>query len=209
MKQNTRRTEPPESVSKERDVVRAPTATDNVVRLDKRRTTVDFSLQSKGELNWLMNVTGCESRGDIIGTSLTLFSALVEMEHRDVQLFIQDSDGSNALLIPSFRAVNGLLRSSCKTDRTRFTLELPAMAVRNLEKLKASSGERKTADVIRQAVHLHWVLLNEVEKGRKVVVNERTSGNTYELFDIGVEIQHDKTETAITQASEEKVSRHA
>lgn len=154
----------------------------NVIVLDKQRTTLDFSVQTANEVDLLMKLTGSESMSDVIRSSLTMFSALDKMEARGDSMFIRDEDGSNALFIPSLRAVNGLLRSSCRTKKRRVTLELNARAANTLKALQQATGETKKTDVIRQAIHLHWTLLNEADQGRRVVVRDKNN-EEYDMFE--------------------------
>ena len=153
---------------------------DNVVSLEKRRTSVDLSETSQQELDWLCTATG-GGRADVIRMSLYLFWLLAGMENRNLAIVIRDDDGKNVLFVPTLAAINGLLRGSTADKRLRLTLELPAKALRELEELRKYTGENKKADVIRQAIHLNWALFNEVQKGRKVVVREPT-GEEYDLF---------------------------
>jgi len=185
MKQGTRR-----------DTSTKSAQTDNVIQFSKRRMSVDLSTQTQGELTWLMTITGSDRRSDVIGTALILFSALADMEARNLELFIQDSDGANSLFIPSLRAVNGLLRTSQRATRSTITLELARKAYEDLDNLKKKTGEKSKSDVIRQSIHLYWVLVNEVEKGRRVIVKDRERSETYDLFDLGSELDQKWEETA-------------
>ena len=154
---------------------------DNVITLEKRRTSVDLSARTLKELDWLAGGPEAKRRAEAIRTSLFLFWMLAGMEAHKTDIFVRDSDGNNALFVPTLNAINGLLRASTKADGIRLTLELPARTLRELEELRKYTGETKKADVIRQAIHLNWVLFNEVQKGRKVVVRE-PSGEEYDLF---------------------------
>ena len=155
--------------------------TDNVIKLEKRRTSVDLSARTLKELDWLAGGSEAKRRAEALRSSLFLFWMLAGMEARKVSIFIRDSDGNNSLFVPTLNAINGLLRSSAKADGIRLTLELPTRTLNELEQLRKYTGETKKADVIRQSIHLNWVLSNEVQKGRKVVVKEPT-GDEYDLF---------------------------
>ena len=154
---------------------------ENVVSLQKRRTSVDLSMESQEELDWLRTTTGARNRADVIRMALYLFWLLAGMENKSLAIVIRDDDGKNVLFVPTLAAINGLLRASTAEKRLRLTLELPAKALRELEELRLYTGETKKADVIRQAIHLSWALFNEVQKGRKVVVRE-LGGEEYDLF---------------------------
>jgi len=154
---------------------------DNVITLEKRRTSVDLSARTLKELDWLAGGPEAKRRAEAIRTSLFLFWMLAGMEAHKTDIFVRDSDGNNALFVPTLNAINGLLRASTRGDGIRLTLELSARTQRELEELRKYTGETKQADVIRQAIHLNWVLFNEVQKGRKVVVRE-PSGEEYDLF---------------------------
>lgn len=157
------------------------TPADNVITLEKRRTSVDLSARTLKELDWLAGGPETKKRAEALRESLYLFWMLAGMEERRIEVFIQDEDGGNSLFVPTLNAINGLLRSSGRTDGIRFTLELPARTLREIDELRKYTGESKLADVIRQAIHLNWTLFNEVQKGRKVIVRE-PSGEKYDLF---------------------------
>lgn len=154
---------------------------DNVIMLEKRRTSVDLSARTLKELDWLAGGPETKRRAEALRTSLYLFWILAGMEVRKLEIFIRDPNGKNALFVSTLNAINGLLRSSIKTDGIRLTLELPARTLREIEELRKHTGETKKADVIRQAIHLNWVLFNEVQKGRSVIIRE-PDGEEYDLF---------------------------
>lgn len=154
----------------------------NVVVLEKRRTSVDLSGHSQRELNWLMKVGGDLSRSEAIQQALYLHFWLATMEADKSKVIICDPDGGNSLMVLSLIAFNNVTRST-KDDQKplRLTLELPAKAVKEIEQLREQTGEKKLADVIRQAIHINWVLLNEVRLGRKVIIRE-TTNEEFDLF---------------------------
>ncbi len=174
---------------------------DNIVPLDRQRTSVDLSSQTKRELDWLVDATGSGGRAEVIRLSLLTFWTLAGIEKRNIAIIIRDQSGSNGLFIPSLRAVNGVLRGCNSADRLRITLEFPARARKELEELRAYTGEKKKADVIRQAIHLHWVLLNEIAQGRRIVVREQDTGEEYDMFDMGAELQSSARDNIVTEFS--------
>lgn len=155
--------------------------TGNVIALDKRRTSVDLSGRTLKELDWLAGGSEKRLRTEALRKSLFLFWMLAGMEVRNIELFIRDDNGRNSLFVTTLNAINGLLRSSGPNDGLRLTLELPARTMKEIDELRKYTGERKIADVIRQAIHLHWILSNEFKKGRRIIAKEE-NGDTYDLF---------------------------
>lgn len=177
-------------------VLNEPPASGNVVRLDKRRTSFDLSAQTKREIKCLTHhFGGNASRVEIIRNSLLVYWTLASMENDTVAIIIRDPEARNGyqdtIFSPALRAANSLLRSSKHDARTKITLELPARAMRMLDQLREQTGETTKADVIRQAIHIHWVLRTQIASGRKIIVQRNEPGGVREeceLFDLGSDI---------------------
>ncbi len=188
-------------------VVDEPPTGGNVVRLDKRRTSFDLSAQTKREIKCLTHhFGGNASRVEIIRNSLLVYWTLSSLEDDTVAIIIRDPEApygnQDTIFSPALRAANSLLRASKHDARTKITLELPARAMRMLEQLRERTGETTKADVIRQAIHVHWVLRTQIASGRKVIVQRNGPGGIREeceLFDLGSgiapEADHDEDDT--------------
>lgn len=60
-----------------------------------------------------------------------------------------------------------------KNDAVRFNIYLPRKAYEALERLQKMSGKRSLAETIRSALSLYVVIQEELEDGKKLIVENK------------------------------------